>query len=340
MLSDLVFKGFLAYETKMGGHRFVFKTINENEFNFIRALSGDPDDDLARITFNLYLLVHSTLSVDGIWLLGRDLDRQSDLFLLYQGLPWQICNELIKKTNSIRTDSYEALNFLEGFSYTDESRRMWKVLGGKDPTSESFTGVYGTSRMGLNYHQQNWSYINRVMDQEEEYNNQFSFSILIASASNPKGVRQIRNKHESTLKNISDRRKKLAQEGRIDKRSWSEEGWAASTDTVEELVSELERQMTGKKDRHDKYIENYLKKMKERAQERAMEAEERIRKAREGMEDSFISGKQEVVSPEDMVKVLQRRGNTISAQDEDTAKSEDKDRFIKKVSGRVLTSRK
>lgn len=341
VLSDLVFKGFLAYETQVSGHRFIFKTINENEFNLIRILSGDPNDDKMRIVFNIYLLMFSTVSVDGIWLLGENKDRNSNLFSLFWGLPWHVCNELIRKTNRIRGESYEALNFLEGFSYTEESRRIWKILGGRDPTADSFTGMIGTSRMGLNYHQQTWSYINGTLDEEEEYNNQFNFSLLIASASNPKGVRQIRNKHDSTMNHLLDRRKRLAQEGRVDKRDWSEEGWAASTDTVEELVSELERQMTGKKDRHDKFIDGYLKKMKDKAEQRAQEARERILKAREGMEDVLISGKQEMVSPEEMERVLQkRRRTTVSVADEEQAKTEDRDRFVKKVSGRVLTARK
>jgi hypothetical protein len=39
---------------------------------------------------------------------------------------------------------------------------------------------------------------------------------------------------------------------------WSENGWAVSVDTAQELLEELDRQMTGLKDRHDRAIDQYM----------------------------------------------------------------------------------
>ena len=39
------------------------------------------------------------------------------------------------------------------------------------------------------------------------------------------------------------------------------EGWSAPVDTVEDLVAELNRQMSGYKDKHDRYIENCIGKI-------------------------------------------------------------------------------
>jgi len=40
---------------------------------------------------------------------------------------------------------------------------------------------------------------------------------------------------------------------------WRPEGWATPVGTAEELLVELERQMAGQKDKHDLFIEGYLK---------------------------------------------------------------------------------
>ena len=41
-------------------------------------------------------------------------------------------------------------------------------------------------------------------------------------------------------------------------KNWLDQGWSLPVDTAEELVAELERQMQGYKDRHDKFIDAYL----------------------------------------------------------------------------------
>ena len=40
--------------------------------------------------------------------------------------------------------------------------------------------------------------------------------------------------------------------------SWSEENWSVPVDTTEELLAELDRQMAGLKDKHDRFIDAYM----------------------------------------------------------------------------------
>jgi hypothetical protein len=99
-------------------------------------------------------------------LIGRH-ERISDLFKFFSNMPKGICARMIQEVNGLWTASYDSLKFLEGFTYTQGSRRIWRVLRDNSPNQSGFTGVLGTEGLGLNVHQENWIYINRIMDDEE-----------------------------------------------------------------------------------------------------------------------------------------------------------------------------
>ena len=162
--------------------------------------------------------------------------------------------------------------------------------------------------------------------------------MLIASASNPKGTRSIRSQHDSSIKMIEDRRKKLAKEGFIDVKKWSEDGWAASVDTTEELVAELERQMTGVKDKHDLFMEKYLKQIKDVTEKKTQDAEESIKKYRENYDNVFIEGTQRELTKEETQELMKKRQTTVQeVSSEEETSPEDKNKFYKKIGARVLT---
>jgi hypothetical protein len=190
----------------------------------------------------------------------------------------------------------------------------------------------------MNIFQEHWIQINKSMDIEEQANRDFYLSLMVASASNPKGARGIRNQHETQAHSIEERRNKLAKVGFIDTKAWSEEGWAAPVDTAEELVAELERQMAGKKDRHDIFMEKYMEKLREEAERRAKDAEDRIKKARESYDNVFIQGDQRALTPEESLQLMTKRAPTIVQVRDEEVNPEDAGKFYKKIGKRVLTS--
>lgn len=340
-LTELISKGFLTTEIDLSGKIFVFKTATEKEFEYARMLSGHPDRKDYNSRFNVYFMCLSLLAVDGYNVLAHRNEDMSVLLGFFKSLPDKIFSNLFEGITDIRNVSYEVIKFLEGYCYTNKSRKLWKTLAGKFPNSDEVTGVPGTSLMGLNIHQEIWLSINRMLDDEEEYNKQFSLALLVASATNPKGTRRIRGQHDTNVKNMEDKRSELALKGFIDVAQWSPKGWAAPTDTLEGLVAELERQMEGKKDRHDLFIEGYMKSMREKAEKREEAVRERIKKAREQGDQRLLTSSQRPLTKEETEELMRKRGRTvISARGEDQASSEDKDRFIRKVSNKVLTSRR
>lgn len=339
ILADLVFKGFITSEMILGDKRLVFKTISEHEHDLIRAYAGRPERKGYQLTFNIYFLIFSLFMVGNENILYQRTEKLPDLFDAFASLPEKTLTAMLTGLNIIRIASFEVLKYVEGFSYTNFARNAWKTLNGHLPSESVFTGIPGTDSMGMNIHQESWVLINRFLDEEDEYNKNFSFALMVSSASNPKGARQIRNNHDTQVKGSEDRRVKIAREGFIDVNKWSPEGWAQPVDTVEELVAELEREMQGHKDKHDIFIDKYLKSLRDRADQKVKAAEERIKKYRteQGGERVIIDGYQRALTAEETRKLLsKKRSYTETVPDEEHTSPEDRDRFLKKTGARIL----
>jgi hypothetical protein len=231
---------------------------------------------------------------------------------------------------------------MEGFCYTDQSRRAWKILGSNYPNQEQFSGIRGTDKIGLNAQQSYWIDLNRVMDEEDKYNSNFSLALFVASASNSKGVKKNRAQHDAHILTLNEKRKKIAKEGSIKKTGWAAEGWAVKTDTAEELIAELERQMHGIKDKHDNFVENYLDTLKNESEKQAKEVQDRLDvaiKSHEG--EPLIMGSQRALTPQEAENLMSNKpsNNLVMLPSEDTVSPEEAGRYFKKIGSRVLTSK-
>jgi len=338
-LADLIFKGFLTTELKVDNKLLIFKTVNEKEYDLIKVYSGRPDVLDYQMRFNVYFLIFSLFIADNQNILCDRSNKIPDLYKYFLSFPAQVLNKMVTDLNVLRTITYESVKYLEGFSYTNISRGNWVTLRGNLPSTTEFTGIPGTSELGMNVHQESWCAINKAMDDEDDYHKDFILFLMVSSASNPKGSRTIRNQYESAKKMAEDRKKKMAKDGFIDTKKWSPEGWAVSTDTAEELVAELEREISGVKDKHDIFMENYMKNLRDQAEKRVQEAEERINRIREGHDNVFIDGEQRAMTSEEVENLMSKKGNTTAIVPEDVVTPEDKNKFYKKIGARVLTGK-
>lgn len=343
ILSDLIFNGFLSASMSISGSTFVFKTLTGREIDLLKVYLGKSAGGSFRdALLSRYFAVFSIFSIDGRNILSEREALFNQLLGFLGEIPEKLFGQIINGLNALREEEFEAIKFLEGFCYTALSRRLWRVHRGHMPNEESITGIPGTCKLGVNVHQENWVSINRMLDSEEEYNRNFSMALLVASASNPKGVRRISSQHDLRIHTSEERREKLAREGFIDTDK-PVTGWAAPVDTVEELVAELERQMGGKKDKHDIFIEEHMKRLREEGERKRREAETRIRSLRESRSDGnrLISGEQRALTPEETAQLMSRkRSGLANAVPENAVTPEDKDRFMKKIGSRVLTGRR
>jgi hypothetical protein len=344
IVSDMVEKGFITVGVNLSGISFVFKTINDEEYKLIKLHSGIQTDGHG-LKFNTFFLAFSVLLVDGENVLS---DRSKHIKILYDffsRIPLSLHTKIIFELEALKEDIIGATKFLEGFCYTGHSRILWKERK-TSPNRDEFTGIKGTESLGMNFCQGFWVRLNRTLDEEDAYNEQFSFASLIASASNPKGTRILKSKHDGTLQAIEGKRKKLAREGSIpDKPIWTPEGWAAPVDTAEELVAELERQMRGYKDKHDLFIENYIRQLQEREARIKAEKEKKQAEYRERTKDeALITGSQRALTPQETKEMLEKSrvkpNNLMILPSEEIADPQQRDRYFRKIGSKVLTGRK
>jgi len=345
-LSDLICKGFLTVGMEMAGKTLIFKTINDREYDLIRLYSGIPSDSMNYLRTNLFFLAFSTLLIDGQNALADREQKIGDLYDFFSNLPLTITSTIQVELGLLKNTVIEVSKYLEGFCYTTYSRDLWRAI--KDlPNKEEFTGIKGTSSIGLNTYQHSWVLLNRVMDTEEEEDRDFDNAILIASAQNSKGAKSVRGKHDSAIQTRDERRKKLARKGASDKAQWSPEGWAAPVDTAEELVAELERQMHGVKDKHDLFVEDYMKQMEEKEAQAKKEEEDKlvvIRQRRKAEGGFPLSGSQRILTPEENARMnanLRRPNNNLMILPSDeVASPEERERYYSKIGSKLLTGRK
>jgi hypothetical protein len=342
VLADLIYKGFLTAELDIDGKLFVFKTVNEKELDLIKMYSGRPERSDYSVRFNKYFLLFSLFMIEDKNILLNREKYLEEITGFFQSLPKILSQKITANLGDLRNVSYASLQYLEGFIYTTPSRNTWKSLNNLSPGASSFTGIPGTDQLGMNIHQESWVMINRFLDSEETYNREFNLALMIASSSNPKGARHIRNQHETQTKNSEDRRKKLAEIGSMDdvNKKWSSEGWAVPVDTAEELVAELNRQISGVKDQHDVYMDKYMQRMRDEAQKRTEEAENRIKAAQVGHDNVFIEGSQRALNFEETKQLMSRKRQTmVAVSSEESVNLKDKEKFFKKIGTRVLTGR-
>lgn len=343
-LSDLIYRGFLLTSLNLAGNLFVFKTINEREYKLIKLYSGvEREGDKSYINrFNMNYLIFSLFLSDGENILTKREDKHKEIYEFFNNVPNILCSLILGELMTLRETVSEAVDFIEGFSYTDRSRRIWKHCNGGYPSREEFTGIPGTSGLGLNVFQENWILINKMLDEEEKYNKDFSRSLFVASASNPKGVRSVRAKFDSNMQLMEKRRKRIAKLGSIKKRDWTPEQWSAPVDTAEELVAEMMRQISGKKDRHDKFIEKHMDNIRKRAEEKTRKVEKKLEEIRSkrtfGVLPLTVS--QRALTSEETEKLESRKPNTtVIVNDMRESKEKAENRIYKKIGSKVLTGR-
>ena len=340
-LADLVYRGALFINAEFAGYSFVFKTVNEREYGLIRLRAGSQKRVDYDSRFNAAYLAYSVFMVNGENVLKGDRgENLNTLINFFNTIPAVLFNRILNEIINLRSSLMDISTFMEGFCYTQQSKQAWDLLGSSKINDDDFTGIQGMKAIGLNIYQENWIQVNQMLDEEEAYNQKLHLALLIASASNPKGSRKIRAQHDSSVQTIKDKRKTVAKEGFSRKSSWSEQGWALPVDTAEELVAELERQMSGLKDKHDLLVEEYLKGLQDESDKVVFEEKQKMEESQKRHEgEPLITGSQRALTPDETKDMLAKRGNNnlLVLPSEETVTVEERDRFYKKVGTKILT---
>ena len=338
ILEDSVTYGFIYRGLSYKDNIFMLKTISDKENNLIPfyTTGDDSEASLCRLAF-------STFMINGYNFLKDRNENIRNLIDFYKNSPVTFIQALVKHINEIYKDFTDSLSFLEGFCYTNRSRVLWDLYRGSNCR---ICVVEGSENLGINSVQETWILVNRQLDDEEDYNTQFRLSLMIASSMNSKGCQKIENQYEAHKKELGELRKDIAKYGRDKSRILDKEkarnGWAAPLETREDMVRELNRQMSGDRDKHDVFIDDWIQAAKDKAAEEERLVQERVRIFRENLKRDIDFTKVEdsrIATPEEVQRMMNNKhSNSISVATEPIEKTYSQMDVIKKVSGTVIKS--
>ncbi len=251
---------------------------------------------------------------------------------------------MVDIANKAHDTFINSIKYLEGFCYTDRSRNLWRTYMGQLPNTGSYHGIPGAANVGLCNVQENWIIVNRGMDQEDEYEMLFKLALMVTSGFAGKGAKDLGSKFDFHKKELTELREEIAKYGYDKKRvvkKKKKEQWAQPLRTREDLVRELNRQMAGKKDRHDLFINEWIDEQEKRAEDArkaAIAKQEEFKAAVNEEALETIEGSR-IASPEDIQKLMEAQKKTkpgMAVPIDAYKKSDEKERVLKKLSGTVI----
>jgi hypothetical protein len=330
--------GFLSVRISYNGHDLLIKNISDREYQHMQMLCSNKD----REKFNFLSLAFCTVSIDGISLLEKRNENISKIVELYKNSSALFMLRIVEAINELNQTYTDSINFLEGFSYSPRSRYLWSVI---DPYNRSsFVGMGGIDLIGINSVIENWVSINKRLDEEEEYGSNLNNTLLIVGASNYKSAKMLSKNYEKHVEERKELRDEILKYGhdrkRVEENEKKRETWTAPLVSREDLVKELYRQMDGKKDKHDLYIDQWIEDQKGRAEAVKQSVIDKQQAFRKKITESDLDllEPSKPISSQELNKILEQNkirseNRAYMAGKED---AETKERVYKKLSTRII----
>lgn len=209
---------------------------------------------------------------------GLKVSRSSgeDLLESFAKLPILLLTELVDKARNADRRVLWSIPYLVSFIRTPVSQSMWE-----------------SSKLMRNLNTDNpliaqWVQLCSLLDKEEALKNDQDLALLVASASNPKGVRDLRNKlnaRETDKQEHIDLLLKYGARELIPSASARKHKLV----TRQDLLDEISKIARGEKDEHDLFIEKHFEDVRKAAVTARQKAEERSRKLAENQPTYFDS---------------------------------------------------
>lgn len=280
-VEPLLFRGFLHVAAEINGVPFVFKSLNHHEFSQLRYQIAEDSSWKTVQKFHALFLAYGVFMVDGINVLVDREDHLARLSQFFAELESGSSSKVIRHLSEINRKANRAMVLTEAFSLELTSRLRWAQLRGLDITSAAVTGLQGTQNLGLNWGQLTWRAANHYEDQRDTSEREWENAKFVASAMAGKGMSRVHSQDK--------RRREKEREERIERRdrilrfallgesmdtSGNKTGAIQVARTVEELQTQLERDLNGEKDWHDLVVEAQERKVAEDRERRSQHIRE------------------------------------------------------------------
>lgn len=292
-LESYLYQGFLSGSAYFYDKTFVFKTLNHHELRliqFVRPLRVSPIG--LRDAYRSLFIAHSTMMVDGENVLPGRPRRVSRLSRIFSRMDSGVLERIMDQLSALNERASRLHPLTEVYVHENRSRFRWLHSMGSPVHSPANTGIAGTDEIGMNYCQQAWSALNRLLDVRERMERDWTNAKFVGSCFAGKGVRAIderdkarRERERTELEELKMRllhsylnRTSSKETGEVvslpDGRSASVVG-RFRADSAEELRDQLQRSLSGEKDHHDLVVEQQMRHVHERARS-IEEARQRI----------------------------------------------------------------
>lgn len=261
----LLTRGFLTQAAEINDVLFVFKSLNHHELEMVRLIGGFRQDREVSHRFWDTFLAYGVFMIDGQNIL-LDRDRfVPEISKTFSVFPIDAKSRVIRHLSELNRRASVAATLTEAYATENYSRYRWTQVIGLDLMSPTLTGIAGTDRLGLNFSQLTWRSINYYEDIFEQMEREWENAKFIGSCFAGKGIQKVYNQDQ-------DRRRKrkediLARKDAIiryaifgdDIGDAKQQGHAVvlAARTTDELSKQLEHDLRGEKDWHDRVIEEY-----------------------------------------------------------------------------------
>ncbi len=275
-VEPMLYRGFLTISASINTVYFVFKSLNHHELELLKFSGGLTATHVTPAFWDTFL-AYGVFMIDGVNVLAdrdRWLPKISDTF---EQLPKDAKSKIIRYVSEVNRRASNAVALTEAYAMELMSRYRWAQLRGVDLTSPAVTGIDGSQRLGLNWAQQLWRALNYFEDRNEEHEREWENAKFIGSCLAGKGISKVY--HQDTERRRKEREERLSRKDKILREIVLGETVVAKTHvlpgvavtaprTVEELADQLEKDLRGDKDWHDRVIEDHERKVRQQYQAR------------------------------------------------------------------------
>lgn len=274
-VEPMLFHGFLTAAATINDVTFVFKSLNHHEFEWL-ALMNDLKraDPAAMRRYSDMFLAYGVFAADGINILKDRDDNVRQLIDFFGGLPRDAKQKVVRHLSEINRRANRAVILVEPYLMENRSRLRWAQVRGLDLSTTAVTGFEGSASLGLNWGQLTWRALNHFEDLKENSEREWENAKFIASSMAGKGMSKVysadKRRRQTDRDERVERREKVIRLALLNEDlEVKHQGNSIVARTVAELADQLEKDLKGEKDWHDRVIADHESRLRDDMQRKA-----------------------------------------------------------------------
>jgi hypothetical protein len=275
-VEPILFRGFLTIAATINDVPFVFKSLNHHEFEWL-SMTQNPQLGGTTSAHRYYsmFLAYGVVLADGVNVLKSRDDKLTELADFFGSLAKTAHQKVVRHSSEINRRANRAVLLVEPYIMEHKSRLRWMQVKGLDLSTTAVTGFEGSQSLGLNWGQLTWRALNHLEDLKENAEREWENAKFVASSMAGKGMQRIysadKRRRQDAKTEAVERREKILRYALLNEplEEQKQQGNVVVARTVGELTDQLERDLKGEKDWHDRVIEDHETRIRSDLQQRS-----------------------------------------------------------------------